>query len=318
MKISIPKPPELDEEQREAVFAPDNVFVDAGGGAGKTRTIHGLAYYNRNVSHLITTLTNEAEAEILKRAPWANVKNIHSFCFQELQKAYNHHYELKTFDDLITDFLDLKNKPKFDLVGVDEGQTIDPLEWEVINSIVGKRVFIVGDRCQAVFDDFTYAKGAQLREYAETVFGCKTYPLKLNYRSNQNIIKKLESIFQRGMIKSPQTKQPNGLTSILVRTNYDVKDISQILKEENIPHNCILPVARRRNFNPSRNNSKLYVMDIHCSIGLEFENNFIKLWEKIWHEPTVHYVAVARTMQNLKYFHNLYEIIEEVKNESRS
>lgn len=107
----------LDEEQQKAIE--DNskaLAIISGPGSGKTRTLVEKARHEsrKGNSVIALTFTRNAAQEIRDRAPDVTASTIHSFCYQHLQKFPG------DYDELLENYLLLLDKPKYDVVAIDE------------------------------------------------------------------------------------------------------------------------------------------------------------------------------------------------------
>lgn len=299
----------LDQEQLKAITSDDSIAVIAGPGSGKTRILLSKAQYESQKGNktLCLTFTRTAAEEIRTRAPRVRASTIHSLCFNYLHK-------FSDYEDLLNDFLDLKRKPKFDLVLVDEFQDLTSKELEVILSITKERIFLVGDNNQAIFG-YCDAEGSQIPKAK-----IKKIYLHRNYRSGAKILKKLERLNLRNLISvnTDGNKEIEG-TAILFRTNRQLDIVALAL--QNLDYSFIV---RKRGLKypgeviTNSNNSNpfdIILSTIHVSKGKEWEKVVVMDWGERLQEKNLEYVATARAAQRFKIVDSLSELLDFLKDD---
>ena len=314
----------LDPEQEVVVNYPESCFCVAGPGSGKTRTLVAKAekLYSENKDLVCLTFTRSAAREMRDRMPGLLARTVHSFCFSEVK--YRNDY-----DRLLVDFLDKKSKPHFQWVLVDEVQDLTEDQLEVVLSIVGERLFAVGDPYQSIYE-FNGALGGRVMTRLLN-FGCKRFDLKRNYRSCSNVVTLLNQIYPRDLV-SVETRE-TGLTAILARTNDDVKEVSDCLDSHSIPYTVRYGASELRSKGQIfRGSDKLLLMTCHCSKGLEFdwvllykwnferaEEEFVSLSDlKLFtdespEDKNLFYVSVARASKGFWRAKNLESLLSALK-----
>jgi superfamily I DNA/RNA helicase len=296
---------ELDEEQREVVEMGGNVLVIAGPGSGKTRVLTEKArrVFNSGESLLCLTFTRSAAREMASRVSGIPAATIHSFCCGLVGWK-----EEWSYQGLLWRTIMMKDRPRFENILIDEVQDLNPEEMDAALSLVGGKVFAVGDPYQSIYG-FQGALGPKAVELLQKV-GCKKVELHNNYRSCKQIVDKLNRIYDRKLVS--RNVKDTGLTAILCRTNDDVFFVSDYLKREGIPHNLRLSAEHYDSKNKAilGGNPNLWVMTSHQSKGLEFDRVILFSWyPDIDQEEEVrlYYVSVARAS---KEFHEVFDLEE--------
>jgi len=278
---------ELDSEQRLVVDYEDSCLVVAGPGSGKTRTLVAKAQklWEDNKDLICLTFTRAAAQELRDRMPGIKAQTIHSYCHEEVGWLGN-------YDKLLYAYLDRDGKYQYEWVLCDEVQDLTEEELEVVLSIRGDKLFMVGDPYQSIYG-WNGALGMKVFDKLKDI---GRFELKNNYRSSPIIVEWLNSIYPRGLVSSNIVR--NGVTAILARTNRVVWEVTQILEEANIGYTVRVGaselVDKKEEFCGS---DTLKVMTCHCSKGLEFDRVILHKWypEPFWgEEKNIYYVAVAR------------------------
>lgn len=293
---------ELDEEQQYVVNSNESMMVVAGPGSGKTRVLTEKArsIFNRGESLLCLTFTRSAAREMSSRVAGLPATTIHSYCCGRVgwRKEWG-------YDGLLYRFLMQKDIEKFDWVLLDECQDVNEMEMDVVLSLIGNKMFAVGDPYQSIYG-FQGAMGPKVVKLLDKI-GCKEVPLHNNYRSCEDIVYRLNTIYDRGLV-SRGTKE-TGLTCILCRTNDDVFYASTFLKDKEIPHR--LRLSAEQADSKERDiigESNLRLMTIHQSKGQEFDKVFLFSWRPGGfeeEEERVYYVAIARASKEFYETSNL-------------
>lgn len=265
----------LDEEQQAIVDYDGSQVVIAGPGSGKTRTLTAKAekLYAEGKDFICLTYTRAAAAELRERLPEVTASTIHSYCnsFSGGRGGY---------ENMLTGFLAAKERghlegEKYAWVLVDEAQDLTANQWSVVKSIVGGKIFAVGDPYQSIYG-WNGALGLQIFSDLKSL-GCKEFTLKNNYRSSPKIVKLLNEQYSRGLV-SKGIKEL-GTTVILARTRDLVSKVAYQLTSENIGytvrHSASELTATKEDFHGS---STLRVMTCHCSKGLEFDRVLLYCW----------------------------------------
>lgn len=300
----------LDEEQQAVVDNDGSQVVIAGPGSGKTRVLTERArkIFNSGESLLCLTFTRSAAREMQERVSGVPASTIHSFCCGLVGWKEEWKYQ-----GLLWRALMMKDRPRFDWILIDEVQDCNPEEMDVAISLVGGKIFAVGDPYQSIYG-FQGALGPEVVTFLQKL-GCKKVDLHNNYRSCPKIVDKLNRIYDRQLVS--RNVRDTGLTAILCRTNEDVFLVSRYLKDEEIHHNLRLSVEHSEN--KERNilgPSNLWVMTAHQSKGLEFDRVFLYNWFPDIdqdEEMRVYYVVVARASKEFREVFELSELKELVK-----
>lgn len=296
---------ELDEEQKDVVEADESMIVVAGPGSGKTRVLTEKArkIFNSGESLLCLTFTRSAAKEMASRVPGLPSSTIHSYCCGRVGWRNDWGYS-----GLLYRFLIQKEVEKVNWVLVDEVQDLNEMELDVVLSLIGDKVFAVGDPYQSIYG-FQGAMGPKVVTLLNKM-GCGEVPLHNNYRSCESIVERLNMLYDRGLV-SKGIKE-TGLTAILCRTNDDVYYVSTFLKESSIPHR--LKVSAEQSDSKEYNvidESSLRLMTIHQSKGLEFDKVLLFGWRPIefgGEEERIYYVANARASKSFKEVSNLEDL----------
>jgi superfamily I DNA/RNA helicase len=281
---------ELDSEQQEVVDYKNSCVVIAGPGSGKTRTLVAKAeelWLDTDI--ICLTFTRAAAREMRQRMPGVKAQTIHSYCYGEVGWPGN-------YDKLLPKFLVKDEKETYDWVLVDEVQDLTEEELNVVLSIVGNKLFAVGDPYQSIYG-WNGALGMNVfRKLSDT----KVFNLRNNYRSCPKIVDWLNSVYGRQLVSKGVVE--NGLTAILCRTNMAVWEVTQLLEEAEIGFTVRIGASEARvTTEEDHGDDKLKVMTCHCSKGLEFDNVILYNWipEPFWgEEKNLFYVSMARASMN--------------------
>lgn len=301
-------PAVLDEEQELVVGLDKSVLVEAGPGSGKTRVLTEKArqIISRGESLLCLCFTRAAAAEMVSRVPMLPATTIHSYCCGTVGWKDEWGYP-----GLLYRFLATKNKKKYDHILIDEVQDLNHMEYDVILSIVGDKIFAVGDPYQSIYG-FQGAMGPVVMDRLVTR-GCTRIPLKNNYRSCNTILDKLEAIYERGLVS--KNIKDTGTTAVLFRKNDDLFYTSRYLNNEGIAHTVRLSAEYGNNreydiIGPS----KIRLMTIHASKGHEFDRVVLYDWfpDEAGEEQRVYYVAVARASKEFRDAFTLEDVRQEL------
>lgn len=299
---------ELDEEQEYVVNANESMIVVAGPGSGKTRVLTEKArrVFNKGESLLCLTFTKSASREMSSRVPGLPATTIHSYCCGRVGWK-----EKWGYPGLLYRFLMENDGEKFSWVLLDECQDVNPEELDVVLSLVGDKLFAVGDPYQSIYG-FQGAMGPRVVTWLEAM-GCDKVSLHNNYRSCGGVVDRLNKIFERGLIS--RNIKDTGLTAILCRRNDDVFEASKFLEKVGIAHRVRLAaeVSSNREYDVV-GDSSLRLMTVHCSKGLEFDRVLLYNWlpNERGEEERVFYVAMARASKEFIEVNNLEGLSKEV------
>lgn len=281
---------ELDEEQQAVVNCEESCVVIAGPGSGKTRTLVAKAeklWLDTDI--ICLTFTRAAAREMRQRMPGVKAQTIHSYCYGEVGWPGN-------YDKLLPKFLVKDEKESYDWVLVDEVQDLTEEELNVVLSIVGSKLFAVGDPYQSIYG----WNGALGMKVFRKLNGYKTFNLRNNYRSCSKIVDWLNQVYGRQLVSKGVVE--NGLTAILCRTNMAVWEVTQLLEEADIGFTVRIGANESKSTTEEdRGDDKLKVMTCHCSKGLEFDRVLLYDWapEPYWgEEKNLYYVSMARASRD--------------------
>lgn len=294
----------LDDEQKEAISSNSSSLIIAGPGSGKTRciTAKALSLALKNKKFIALTFTRSAAREMVRRGLTAST--IHAYCLNELQKRYN--YEFNDYEDLLSDFLEIRYKQKYSWVLVDEVQDLNPQELDVIKSIMVDNIFAVGDPYQSI-----YGFGGSLGLEITKELGVNSLTLKNNYRSTPYIVSRLNKIFNRELVSQRSFVKPE-ITAIFTRTNAEADQIEEILIGENVP------IIRKRKGGrfPGEIITKGFkgvsIMTAHCCKGLEFSKVHILAWKDMKNEPNLYYVAASRAETYFELHASIGDLVDSI------
>jgi len=299
----------LDSEQQAVVDCEDSCFVLAGPGSGKTRTLVAKAekLWEEGKELICLTFTRTAAKEMQERMDGIRAQTIHSFCHSEVGWVGN-------YDKLLYAYINKGDKEKYKWVLIDEVQDLTDEELAVVLSIVGDKLFAVGDPYQSIYG----WNGALGIDIFTRLGDIKKFELRNNYRSNPKVVEYLNSIYDRKLVSSGLVE--NGLTAVLCRTNHAAWEACQALEDKDIGYTVRIGSnelhEKKEEFFGS---DKLKVMTCHCSKGLEFDDVILYNWfpERFWgEEKNLYYVAVARASKNFCEVRNgqqLIKALEEVR-----
>lgn len=304
----------LDGEQRAVVECEDSQVCIAGPGSGKTRVLTEKArrVLNSGESLLCLTFTRAAAREMGSRVQGVPAGTIHSYCFGRVGWKSRWGYP-----GLLYRYLQEGDEDKYDWVLVDEVQDLNELEMDVVFSLIGNKVFAVGDPYQSIYG-FQGAMGPRAVRLFEKL-GCRRVELRNNYRSCEEVVDRLNKVYRREL-KSVNVKG-NGLTFVLCRTNDDVFSLSEELADWGIGHKVRLSKEygddREYGKGVSGRDSKIKVMTIHQSKGLEADRVFLYGWKpEEWmgeEEERVYYVGMSRASKEYYEVGNVGELVRQLE-----
>jgi len=308
---------ELDEEQARVVESNKSMCVVAGPGAGKTRVLTEKArtLIEKGEDIICLCFTRSAAREMGSRVPNLPATTIHSYCNGVVGWDDKWDYSGLLYRFLMSDY-----KRRFSQVLLDECQDVNEMELNVVLSLVGDKIFAVGDPYQSIYG-FQGAVGSKILDIL-TSLGCEVETLHNNYRSSPSIVESLNNIYKRGLVS--KSIKETGLTAILCRTNDDVKYVSRLLERNKIPHRLRVSVDKsvddKREFDIG-GESNLRLSTIHVSKGLEFDKVITFGWPGDRHlydeEKRCYYVAYSRASKEFKEVETIEELMREVSNETR-
>lgn len=297
----------LDDKQQGVVGCMESQVVIAGPGSGKTRVLTEKArqLFGEGKDILCITFTRSAAGEMQSRVPGLPACTIHSYCCGNVGWDEDWGY-----DGLLYRFTQMDHKKKFEWVLLDEAQDLNQMELDVVISLIGDKLFAVGDPYQSIYG-FQGAMGSSVIKILNKM-GCKISNLNNNYRSKPEIVSRLNKWFNRNLV-SVGIKD-TGLTAILFRRNDDLFYVSGQLKAKGIPHKIRLSIDRangKDRENDVLGSSNLRLMTIHCSKGQEFDKVLLFSWypDSYEEERRVYYVAMARASKSFVRVENVKELI---------
>ena len=269
---------ELDGEQEYAVGLDKSQIVIAGPGSGKTRMLTEKArtLFNAGENIICLCFTRSAAREMASRVPNLPASTIHSYCHGRVGWDSKWGYP-----GLLYRFLMSNKDDNFDWVLVDEIQDLNELEMDVVLSLMGGKMFAVGDPYQSIYG-FQGAMGPKVVGLLEKV-GCERTDLHNNYRSCEKVVEGLNKIGWK-------CDKPKA-------TNEDVFYVSNYLKSVQRAHRVRLSAEQSdsREYDVIKE-SNLRVSTIHQSKGMEFDQVILFGWRpnERGEEERVYYVAAAR------------------------
>ena len=307
---------ELDEEQRAVVESKESLAVIAGPGSGKTRvlTSKAEALMEQGKDIICICFTKAAAKEMSDRVPGLPATTIHSYCCGCVGWDEDWGYT-----GLLSRFLWESDKRVFDWVLLDEAQDLNEMELDVVLSIVGDKIFAVGDPFQSIYG-FQGAMGYGVVEVLQKL-GARSVELHNNYRSSPEIVDRLEKIYKRNLVS--KNIKSTGWTYILCRTNDDVFYLSNFLKRVNIPHRLRVSVDnadKGRRESDILGESHLRVSTVHCAKGTECSYSILYGWhpQEGGEEKRVYYVAVSRASKTFDETDQLEDIVRLVEKYGRA
>jgi superfamily I DNA/RNA helicase len=236
-----------------------------------------------------------------------NAKMIH-----QITKYLREHMEIQGLRDYTDQILDAikffkeepSEIPQFDHVLVDEYQDVNTMQIELIELLKPKNLFAVGDPRQSIFgwrgSDINYILEFE-KDYGES----QVITLTKNYRSAEQIVNFMNhSITEMGLpdlehhtTQNPkpskikildfeseeserrfvlkkilESSNPKNEIFVLARTNRQLAELSQILKERNISH--VVKTDEQRNPKAGQEGD-LTLATIHAIKGLEAKEVFV-------------------------------------------
>ena len=282
------------------------------------------------------TFTNLAAAEMRTRLSQMNddrikdmfIGTIHSYANSicTLHKIDTKSYiEREQYDEILKKAIGLRKDkfPHIKHVLIDECQDLSELEFSFLNKINTENIFYVGDNRQAIYGFRGCSDSHLLSMHKDASF--KKYYLIENYRNAPNIISYAEDLLLTMPQVSPssvavKTKLGNieecsfyealeeleysqnwGTWFILTRTNKELDEIMEILKNKKIP--CI--TFKKKDLSPTQidtimKSNQVKVLTIHMSKGLENKNVIIVGARKFnIEERKIAYVGITRAENNL-------------------
>lgn len=292
---------ELDSEQQAVVNYDDSCVVIAGPGSGKTRTLVAKAekLWNEGKDIICLTFTRAAAGEMRSRMPGINARTIHSYCYKEVGFPGD-------YDRMLHNFNEQPKKDSYQWVLIDEVQDLTEEELEVVLSIMGDKIFAVGDPFQSI-----YGFNGALGERIFNKLPYKRFDLTNNYRSCPKIVTRLNQVYTRGLVS--RNVKDLGTTAILTRrrgrtdsekrqgkklVEGSTEEASLALEKLGIGHTLVHGGSElSKRVEEDKGNPNLKVMTCHCSKGLEFDWVILYKWhpEPYWgEEKRLLYVSMSR------------------------
>ncbi len=227
---------------------------------------------------------------------------IYNVCFYT--QEYMNKNGLRDYTDQLLDAIEFFKKfkdkvPFFEHILVDEYQDVNDVQIELLDILLPKNLFCVGDPRQAIFG----WRGANINyilDLKKKFPDCEVISLTKNYRSKKQIVEFMnESVsclglpdleteteekselclcsfesneaefnFVLGKILSSQTEKEN--IFVLSRTNKQLEEFSRLLKEKNIPF-----ILKDDDSKEELEKGKVTLATIHAIKGLEAEVVFV-------------------------------------------
>ena len=302
---------ELDEEQRAVVESSKSLVVIAGPGSGKTRvlTSKAEALMEQGKDIICICFTRAAAKEMSDRVPGLPATTIHSYCCGVV--GWDDDW---SYTGLLTRFLWEEGKRTFDWVLLDEAQDLNEMELDVVLSLVGDRIFAVGDPYQSIYG-FQGAMGYGVVEVLQNL-DIRSVELHNNYRSSGEIVDRLEEIYKRKLVS--RNIKDTGWTHILCRTNDDLFYISNFLKKLDIPHRLRVSIDNAEDQKRETDilgESHLRLSTIHVAKGTEADKIILYGWlpQEDGEEKRVYYVAMSRASKEFYETDHLEELLGYIK-----
>lgn len=234
-------------------------------------------------------------------------------------------YLLETHSDIRQKYID-----RYPYVLVDEFQDIAPIDYRLISQL-SENLFAVGDDDQAIY---SFRGGdSQIMQKFSNRSDVKKYEITRNYRSTSTIVEHARAIIERNTPRirknlrshnprkneidiietTPETIKKHLLqelsdafeTAILVRTNYEVNRIEEVLSSESLSFPVEVTTihkAKGREWNK--------VILIHNTLDRRFPRRDTVLEE----ERRVFYVAMTRAKEQLVVLGGTCQFVPEFKN----
>lgn len=325
----------LTKDQNKIVETKDKyVVVNASAASGKTATLTERVKYllKNNVDSnkiVVITFTNSAADEMKNRIgnyKEAFIGTIHSYANYLLRSIGYDTSEFlsdENFDDL---FIEVKKHPEcikiVDYLLLDEGQDTSSLQFKFLFDLVNPNSWMIfSDHKQSIYRwngaDPQYIIDLMNRE------NVTVYYLNENYRNSEEILNFAKSIIRlngidyidnsismrgkKGKVIDVECSYKyliNGIKKkgnyknwfILTRTNQQISEVCNELKNQNIPYKTLKKKGMsEKEIRDVLNNDTVKVMTIHMSKGLETEN-VIVIGAKFFdiEERCISYVAATR------------------------
>ncbi|CCV63707.1 DNA helicase, UvrD/REP type [Alteracholeplasma palmae J233] len=265
---------------------------------------------------LSISFTQKSAKELKKRIGKENIKSqtFHSFCLSYLDfknvlepKVFNseelllisnyknslfrkkmpkHYKEYEAYlknqagidyDDILINFLKLKNIPKYDYIFIDEFQDTNPLQYQVLKKLVHSmtNVFSVGDPDQSIYA----FRGSDIKIIDKYIkdYKAKIYLLDENYRCNKKVLLTANKLISKNKKRFNKALYPiktkDGLVEI-VYTKDRFKTIKTIIKRENFLTILVRSYHSHRNLESYLEENYVFnyqLLTIHQAKGLEFD-----------------------------------------------
>lgn len=169
----------------------------------------------------------------------------------ELMKAYEQRKQERNFldyDDILSIVaVHLQNSPELvkwvtgfcSALLVDEMQDTNPLQWALLQPLVGKvKLFCVGDDAQSIYG-FRGADFENIHHFKERVPDAEVLTLEMNYRSTQGILDLSNWLLEQSQIdydKHLQAYRGNGLKPQLHILSNEFEEANWIVQDLNQRH----------------------------------------------------------------------------------
>jgi len=301
----------LDEEQLRAVEFDGSQLVEAGPGSGKTRMLtekaRRLMKQKKNI--ICVCFTRAAASEMASRVPMLPATTIHSYCCGNVGWK-----EEWAYDGLLYRFLHMEDKPRFDWVLCDEVQDLNEMEFDVILSLIGEKVFAVGDPFQSIYG-FQGAMGDKAFRHLRSL-GCEEFKLHNNYRSSESIVRRLNGYFSRDLVS--RGVKDIGTSAVLTRTNEALREAHRLLQNSKIPHKVRWSqeyAGKKDRESIFMDGKSLILSTCHSAKGHEFDKVILYKWKPERYnygdqeEERVYYVAMSRASKEFLEARNPQELV---------
>ena len=323
---------ELDVEQKLIVESniTENQRIIAGAGSGKTTTIlyrikFLLDKFITPDRILILTFNRESAQNIRNRVNkifgfnvYLKIYTIDAFCCKLINKYYtsDNFYSLSEYCSIglkIMKYYGKEISSQFKYIFFDEFQDVNDIQFNILKIFVdnGCNLSVVGDDCQNIYQ-FRGTNNYYMVNFDRIISNSKTYFLRTNYRSTNNIVEMANSSISYNQFKVDKQMKANNKKddinpkliinndeyqsynyiidkikeylndgfkyediAILSRNSYPLKMMETELTKYNIPHVALITDKNSDDTKKLIEPNKLVLTTIHKSKGLEWSIVFI-------------------------------------------
>lgn len=279
----------------------------------KALTAYNCEILNTNVLSYYETLSISK----YKNSLFKHEKPIYYEKYQKYLKENN----LKDFDDLLIDYLNIKEITTYTHIFIDEFQDTNNLQYEIIKKLTTNKtnIFAVGDVAQSIYA----FRGANYKIIYKFIkeYKAKVYRLDVNYRSTKNIIELANKIKIPNKNKMLTLKEDMGSIKYLLFESYEEEAIyiyEKLINSKNISIGILFRNHKRayylKKYIDNEDNyfiqlkNDINLFTIHEAKGLEFDlvilvgleqNELPLIHASFSEEKRLFYVAVTRARENL-------------------